>query len=46
LGNAIRQGVELVPPPGLPEDFDLTEVDWASAGARLDQILASAIGGM
>jgi hypothetical protein len=45
LGNAIRLGIERVPPGGLPQDLNLDEVDWASVGARLDQILMTAMGG-
>jgi hypothetical protein len=39
VGNAVRQGIDSVPPEGLPPDLDLADVDWADVGARLDSLL-------
>jgi hypothetical protein len=44
IGEALHQFVLLVPPPELPSDLDVADVDWAAIGSRLEQILTASFG--
>jgi hypothetical protein len=46
IGDALHQFVLAVPPPELPSDLDIADVDWAAIGGRLEQILTASMGGM
>lgn len=46
IGEALHQFVLADPPPELPSDLDIADVDWAAIGGRLDQILTATFDGM